>query len=164
HVSWSENRKTNPDMLANASGVPGLEVMVPLFVMGALKRGIPLTWAAKLMAENPARHFRLDHVKGALTPGRDADIAVLFPQPRSHVSWSENRKTNPDMLANASGVPGLEVMVPLFVMGALKRGIPLTWAAKLMAENPARHFRLDHVKGALTPGRDADIAVLFPQP
>ena len=81
HVSWSENRKTNPDMLANASGVPGLEVMVPLFVMGALKRGIPLTWAAKLMAENPARHFRLDHVKGALTPGRDADIAVLFPQP-----------------------------------------------------------------------------------
>jgi allantoinase len=81
HVSWSENRKTNPDMLANASGVPGLEVMVPLFVMGALKRGIPLTWAAKLMAENPARHFRLDHVKGALTPGRDADIAVLFPRP-----------------------------------------------------------------------------------
>ena len=63
HVSWSENRKTNPDMLANASGVPGLEVMVPLFVKGALERDIPLTWAAKLMAENPARHFRLDHVK-----------------------------------------------------------------------------------------------------
>ena len=81
HVSWSENRKTNPDMLANASGVPGLEVMVPLFVKGALERDIPLTWAAKLMAENPARHFRLDHVKGALTPGRDADIAVLFPRP-----------------------------------------------------------------------------------
>lgn len=84
HVSWSENRKSNPDMLANASGVPGLEVMVSLFVMGALKRGIPLTWAAKLMAENPARHFRLDHTKGALTPGRDADIAVLFPRPRRY--------------------------------------------------------------------------------
>ena len=66
HVSWSENRKTNPDMLANASGVPGLEVMVPLFVKGALERGIPLTWAAELMALNPARHFRLDHRKGAL--------------------------------------------------------------------------------------------------
>ncbi len=81
HVSWSEDRKTNPDMLANASGVPGLEVMVPLFVMGALKRHIPLTWAARLMAENPARHFRLDHAKGALTAGKDADITVLFPQP-----------------------------------------------------------------------------------
>ncbi len=81
HVSWSENRKTNPDMLANASGVPGLEVMVPLFVKGALERGIPLTWAARLMAENPARHFRIDHVKGALMVGRDADVTVLEPRP-----------------------------------------------------------------------------------
>jgi allantoinase len=32
------------------------------------------------MAENPAKHFRLDHVKGALTPGRDADIVVLEPR------------------------------------------------------------------------------------
>jgi allantoinase len=82
HVSWSEDRKTNPDMLANASGVPGLEVMVPLFVAGALARGVPLTWAARLMAENPARHFRIDDTKGALTPGRDADIAILTPEPR----------------------------------------------------------------------------------
>ncbi|MFK4812806.1 dihydroorotase family protein [Devosia sp. ZW T5_3] len=81
HVSWSENRKTNPDMLANASGVPGLEVMVPLFVKGALERDISLTWAARLMAENPARHFRLGS-KGALTVGKDADIAVLFERPK----------------------------------------------------------------------------------
>ena len=80
HVSWSEERKTKADMLANSSGVPGLEVMVPLFIKGALERGVPLTWAAKLMAENPAKHFRLDHVKGALTPGRDADITVLTPE------------------------------------------------------------------------------------
>ncbi|MDB5530621.1 MAG: amidohydrolase family protein [Devosia sp.] len=84
HVSWSENRKTNPDMLANASGVPGLEAMVPLFVKGALERNIPLTWAAKLMAENPAKHFRLDHVKGALTAGKDADITVLFDRPKTY--------------------------------------------------------------------------------
>ncbi|MDB5588245.1 MAG: amidohydrolase family protein [Devosia sp.] len=84
HVSWSENRKTNPDMLANASGVPGLEAMVPLFVKGALERNIPLTWAARLMSENPARHFRLDHVKGALTAGKDADITVLFDRPKTY--------------------------------------------------------------------------------
>jgi allantoinase len=97
HVSWSENRKSDPDMLKNASGVPGLEVMVPLFVKGALERGIPLTWAARLMAENPARHFRIDHEKGALTLGRDADITVLTPEPQvydpaatghSVVAWS----------------------------------------------------------------------------
>lgn len=84
HVSWSEDRKTNPDMLANASGVPGLEVMMPLFVKGALERGIPLTRAAELMALNPARHFRLDHVKGALEAGKDADITVLTPEPYSY--------------------------------------------------------------------------------
>jgi allantoinase len=82
HVSWSEERKSDPDMLANASGVPGLEVMVPLFVKGALERGIPLTRAAELMALNPARHFRLEHMKGALEPGKDADITVLTPEPR----------------------------------------------------------------------------------
>ncbi|MGV8854299.1 MAG: dihydroorotase [Devosia sp.] len=84
HVSWSENRKTNPDMLANASGVPGLEVMLPLFVKGALERDIPLTWAARLMAENPAKHFRIDHAKGALSAGKDADIAVLFPRAKRY--------------------------------------------------------------------------------
>jgi len=80
HVSWSLDRKSNPDMLANASGLPGLETLIPLFVKGALARGIPLSWGARLMAENPARHFRIDHIKGALAPGRDADIAVLVPQ------------------------------------------------------------------------------------
>ncbi len=81
HVSWSEDRKTKPSMLENSSGVPGLEVMIPLFVKGALERGISLTWAARLMALNPARHFRIDHVKGALTPGRHADICVMTPEP-----------------------------------------------------------------------------------
>jgi allantoinase len=81
HVAWSEERKTDPDMLKNSSGAPGLEAMLPLFVKGAIERGVPLTWAAKLMAENPARHFRIDHVKGALTVGRDADIVVMTPEP-----------------------------------------------------------------------------------
>ncbi len=81
HVSWSLDRKTNPDMLANASGLPGLETLIPLFVKGALERGVPLSWGARLMALNPARHFRIDHVKGALEPGKQADIAVLTPEP-----------------------------------------------------------------------------------
>ena len=84
HVSWSEDRKTDPEMLKNASGVPGLEVMVPLFVKGALERGLPLTWAARLLAENPARHFRLDHAKGGIAQGRDADLCVLEPVAKTY--------------------------------------------------------------------------------
>ncbi|PJO49714.1 dihydroorotase [Brucella pituitosa] len=80
HVSWSLDRKTNPDMLANASGLPGLETLIPLFVKGAMERGVSLSWGAKLMAENPAKHFCLDHIKGALTPDRDADITILIPE------------------------------------------------------------------------------------
>jgi len=82
HVSWSEDRKTDPDMFRNASGVPGLEAMVPLFVKGLVERHLPLSWAARLMAANPARHFRLDHAKGALEVGKDADIAVLVKRPK----------------------------------------------------------------------------------
>jgi allantoinase len=58
--------------------------MVPLFVKGALERNIPLTRAAKLMAENPAKHFRLDHQKGALEVGKDADITVLVNRPKTY--------------------------------------------------------------------------------
>lgn len=97
HVSWSLDRKSHADMFDNASGVPGLESILPAFVAGAVARGVPLTRAAQLTAQNPARHFRIDHVKGALTPGRDADIAVLTPTPytvdaattgNSVVGWS----------------------------------------------------------------------------
>jgi len=133
HVSWSENRKTNPDMLANASGVPGLEVMVPLFIKGAAERGIPLTWAAKLMAENPAKHFRLDHVKGALTPGKDADIVVLEP-----------RETVYDAAASGNNVVGWSpyngIRLPWTVAATYLRGEKITHGATVLAEPGTGRF------------------------
>lgn len=133
HVSWSENRKTNPDMLSNASGVPGLEVMVPLFIKGAAERGIPLTWAAKLMAENPAKHFRLDHVKGALTPGKDADIVVLEP-----------RETVYDAAASGNNVVGWSpyngIRLPWTVAATYLRGEKITDGATVLAEPGSGRF------------------------
>jgi allantoinase len=133
HVSWSENRKTNPDMLANASGVPGLEVMVPLFVKGAIERGIPLTWAARLMAENPAKHFRLDHIKGALTPGKDADIVVL--EPRDSVY---------DAAASGNNVVGWSpyngIRLPWTVSATYLRGEKIAEGAKVLAEPGTGRF------------------------
>ncbi|MDO3433357.1 amidohydrolase family protein [Rhizobium sp. CBN3] len=126
HVSWSENRKTNPDMLANASGVPGLEVMVPLFIKGALERGIPLTWAARLMAENPAKHFRLDHIKGALASGKDADITVLEP-----------RESIYDAAASGNNVVGWSpyngIRLPWTVSATYLRGEKIAEAGKVLA-------------------------------
>ena len=84
HVSWPLERKSNPDMFANASGVPGLEVLYPLFVRECLVRGLPLTWAARLLAHNPAALFCLEGSKGALAPGLDADITVLVESPHRY--------------------------------------------------------------------------------
>lgn len=81
HVSWSEDRKTNSDMLKNSSGVPGLEVLYALLVKGLLERNLPLSHAARLLAENPARLFRIADRKGALSVGCDADIVVLGHRP-----------------------------------------------------------------------------------
>jgi allantoinase len=84
HVSWSEDRKSDPVMLKNASGVPGLEVLYALLLKGLTERGLSVTFAARLLAANPARLFRLGHRKGALAAGRDADIVVMAHEPRRY--------------------------------------------------------------------------------
>jgi allantoinase len=84
HVSWSEDRKSDPEMLKNASGVPGLEVLYSLLLKELLRRDLSPVWAARLLASNPARLFRIGHRKGALELGRDADIVVMAHDPRRY--------------------------------------------------------------------------------
>ena len=97
HVSWSEDRKTDPNMLKNSSGIPGLEVLYALLLKGLDARKLPLTHAARLLALNPAALFRISHVKGALEIGRDADVVLMRRDPyrysaaasgNNFVSWS----------------------------------------------------------------------------
>jgi allantoinase len=79
HVSWSLDRKSHDDMFKNNSGVPGMEVILPLMLKGCLDRGISPVWISRVLSDGPARHFCLSPRKGALTPGVDADIAILEP-------------------------------------------------------------------------------------
>jgi allantoinase len=83
-VSWSEDRKTDPIMLKNASGVPGLEVLYALLLKALEERGLSFMVAARLLAANPARLFRIGHQKGALDVGRDADIVVMARDPHRY--------------------------------------------------------------------------------
>jgi allantoinase len=97
HVSWSEDRKTDPNMFKNASGVPGLEVLYALLMKGLSERNLPFTHAARLLAHNPSSLFRITHVKGALAVGCDADLVLMRQDPyryraadsgNNFVSWS----------------------------------------------------------------------------
>ena len=49
--------------------------------MSAIASVVPLGWAAHLIDHNPATLFCIDHRKDALTPGLEADIAVLIAGP-----------------------------------------------------------------------------------
>ncbi|AYD04148.1 amidohydrolase family protein [Neorhizobium sp. NCHU2750] len=133
HVSWSLDRKTNLDMLANASGLPGLEAMVPLFIKGALERGVPLTWAARLMALNPARHFRIDHIKGALEVGKHADITVLTPE--EHVFDASKTGNN---VVGWSPYDGMTL--PYKVAGTYLRGVLAYDGSKVLSEPGSGRF------------------------
>lgn len=81
HVSWSLDKKNHDDMFANASGATGLELLLPLLIDGAVKRGVPLSRVARVLAYNPARLFSLQGQKGAIEIGCDADIAVVKHDP-----------------------------------------------------------------------------------
>ena len=61
-------------------GAPSLETLVPLmYSEGVAKRGLPITWLARVLAENPARIFGLYPRKGAIRVGADADLTIWDP-------------------------------------------------------------------------------------
>lgn len=81
HVSWSLDKKQHSNIFDNASGATGLGLLVTLLVDGAIKRNVSLTRLAQVLAYNPARLFRISHVKGALEVGKDADLVVVRKDP-----------------------------------------------------------------------------------
>jgi dihydropyrimidinase len=63
-------------------GAPSLETLVSLtYHEGVVRRGLPITWLARVMAENPARIFGLYPRKGTIRIGADADLTIWDPAP-----------------------------------------------------------------------------------
>jgi dihydropyrimidinase len=61
-------------------GAPSMETLVPLmYSEGVVKRGLPIWWMARVLAENPARLFGIYPRKGVIRPGADADVLIWNP-------------------------------------------------------------------------------------
>jgi dihydropyrimidinase len=72
-------------------GAPSLETLVPLvYHEGVVTRGLPLTWLARVLAENPARVFGLYPHKGAIRPGADADLTLWDPAPEWSIAQAQH--------------------------------------------------------------------------
>lgn len=74
---------------AASPGCPGMETMLPILLSeGHAKRGLSLPRIAALTASNPAHAMGLEHAKGAIAPGMDADFAIVDPAAR----WTVTRE------------------------------------------------------------------------
>ena len=75
-------------------GNPSVETMVPLlYSEGVVKRGLPLTWMARVLAENPARIFGLHPQKGGIRIGADADLLIIDPEPEWTIRVADHHGT-----------------------------------------------------------------------
>jgi allantoinase len=89
HVGWLPERKQAENILDSKSGVPGLELTLPLlFDEGVVRRGLPLARLLRVLCENPARRFGLWPRKGAIALGADADLVVLETDARWRIDES----------------------------------------------------------------------------
>ncbi|HEY0188372.1 MAG TPA: dihydroorotase family protein [Cellulomonas sp.] len=100
HAPWVVAQKTRTPFLANASGAPGIETLLPATLGLALRRdpsGRLFDAALDALTIGPARRYGLDARKGSLEPGKDADLVVLTPDPdavldeatlHSNAGWS----------------------------------------------------------------------------
>lgn len=133
HVSWTADRKDNPDIHKNASGMPGLEVLYPLLLKGLDERGLDFTHAARVLAQNPARLFRLDGVKGALREGTDGDVVLMRRDPYLYRAAESGAN-----VVEWSAYEGMEL--PFRVDCAFLRGQAVMAEGRVLAEPGSGRF------------------------
>ena len=76
-----QNIFVGPDGRPIPFGAPSVETLVPLvYSEGVAKRGLPISWMARVLAENPARIFGIYPRKGVIRPGSDADLLIIDPE------------------------------------------------------------------------------------
>lgn len=108
--------------------------------------------------------------KAALWEGiRRGDIATIAtdhcPFTRAEKDWGviQPDGTPGDFSTIPNGCAGIETMYPYMLSEANRGRITFMDAVRLCACNPAKLFGIDHLKGALRAGLDADIVLYDPK-
>ena len=79
-----------PDFPKIANGLPGIELRLPLlFSEGFMKGRITLNHFVALAANNVSKIYGLDHCKGSITEGLDADIAIWDPEVKREIKATD---------------------------------------------------------------------------
>ena len=104
-------------------GSPGVETIVPLmYSEGVVKRGLPIWWLARVMAENPARIFGLYPRKGIIQVGSDADLLILDPKGDRVITSNEHHSNAGYTLFEGWQVQGRPYMTLLRGQTLLNQG------------------------------------------
>ncbi len=96
HCSFTDTQKLagQDSFTAIPGGMPGVETRLPMIYSELVATGkLSLEQMVSLLAENPAKLYGLHHKKGALHPGKDADIVVFDPKAKS-VAKTVHSKAN----------------------------------------------------------------------
>ena len=73
-----------------ANGLPGIELRLPLlFSEGFMNGRITLNHFVALAANNVSKIYGLDHCKGSITEGLDADIAIWDPEVKREIKAAD---------------------------------------------------------------------------
>ncbi len=73
----SEKDAAVDDIWKAPNGIPGLENLVPVLLDGVNKGQLTLERAVEVLCYNPAKIFGLDHRKGSIAVGLDADLTIV---------------------------------------------------------------------------------------
>lgn len=100
HAPWPRETKEkgNDNIFLATSGMPGVEIMVPLMFNNTVAKGkvTPIEFA-QIMATKPAEVFKI-HNKGKIKVGYDADFTIIDPKQEFYIdgnSLQSNAKLTP---------------------------------------------------------------------
>lgn len=128
------NAGPNPDFRKIANGLPGIELRLPLlFSEGYMKGRISLNHFVQLAAGNVSRIYGLDKLKGSITEGKDADIAIWDPD-------AERTVTAADLHDNMDYTPYEGMQIQGWPTTVIRRGEVIVEDQKLKAQRGSGRF------------------------